>query len=258
MEHKQGNTTLNIILSVVAVVMLAAILFPVVFPPHRGRGRRSSCQHNMKECVIALHIYTTEYDGYLPSSASVSGSEEWKKEDFLLFATKRGKLPAPSGAHPRTWPQLITKYLKYNDTMFCPSDPADTQSPDAQVSYWWKLAIDKAWYGEDCSKAYRKLDDITYNADCIILYEHEGWHFGSDEGLKNGVQINCAFFDSHVKTLTITNATSGDPINCAANSDGSPMYFNFDNQRRRGSDNPPRESVPATYVDPGRYSDWLR
>ena len=262
MEPKKGITRLEIIVVVAIVVVLAVILFPV-FEKARSPIHYPSCQQQMKELAVALQIYANDYDGLLPSSALVSGSEEWNKKDFLTFATKVGDLPPGPGTVCRTWPQVLYHHLRNKDAMFCPSDPTFktnrgvTPSPGAEISYWWKLAVDKAWYGEDCSKEYRRLDDYPRNADCIILYEHMGWHFGSTEGLTNGAQINCAFLDSHVKSHMIQNATSGDPINCAANSDGSPMYFNFDNDQALGPDNPPAPSVPATYVDPGRYSDRL-
>ena len=253
---RNGDATIQILVVVAIVAVLVYLLVPI-FSRTSTRARRSSCQGNMKECAIVLQIYANDYDGYLPSSALVSGSKKWNKKDFLTFATKRGELRPPSGTPPNTWTQVLYSHMKNKDIVFCPSDPADTTNPEAQVSYWWKLAIDKAWYGEGCSKEYRKLNDYPYEADCIILYEHMGSHFGSREGLKNGVQINCAFLDTHVKTHTIVNATSGDPVKCVANADGEPMYFNFDNDRDSAADNPPDPSVPATYVDPGRYSDRL-
>ena len=255
MEHKKGGTAVNVIIVAVMVVVLSLVLFPVVFQ-ERVLSRKSVCMNNLKECAIAVQIYWNDYDAHLPSSACVSGSEAWNEKDFLTFATKRGELPAPSGTSPGTWPQLLYGHMKNKDIMFCPSDPTDHQQADADVSYWWRLAIDKAWYGVGRWE-YRKEGDYYLPADCIILYEHMGWHSGSKEGLVNGVQINCVFFDSHVKTYTIRNATSGDPINCAANDDGWPMYFNFDNDKAHGPDNPPKPGVPATYVDPGRYSDRL-
>ena len=253
---RNGITAVDLIIVVVVIVVLAFALFSVVFQESIP-SRKSSCQNNMKHCALALVRYMSDYDGCFPSSACVSGSEKWNKEDFLVFATKSGELPVPSGTHPKTWPQVLYSRMNNKDIIVCPSDPADSQWADADVSYWWKLAIDKAWYGEDCSKEYRNESDYPRPQDCIILYEHMGFHSGSKKGLVNGVRINCAFLDSHVRSYTIQNATSGDPIDCAANADGEPMYFNLDNSKEPGPDNPPEEGIPATYVDPGRYSDRL-
>ncbi|OFX14292.1 MAG: hypothetical protein A2Z18_10880 [Armatimonadetes bacterium RBG_16_58_9] len=254
----KGDATSQILAVVIVVVVLAVVLSPVAVLRHRGQARWDTCQRNMWYCAKALYIYAeNDYDDCLPSSACVTGSKKWNRKDFLTCATQIGEPPPIPGARPKTWPQILYSHMMNKDVMFCPEDPVGRNAPDAQVSYWWKVAVDKAWYGQGCSKQYRKENDYAYNADCIILYEHMGWHFGQTDGLKNGAQINCVFLDSHVKTHTIANATSGDPVNCAANADGEPMYFNFDTTRKQAPGNPPDASVPATYVDPGRYFDKL-
>ena len=95
-----------------------------------------------------------------------------------------------------------------------------------------------------------------FNADQIVFYEHKGWHFGETRGLKNNVQINCAFMDSHVKTHTLVNAPA--TYTNDYNAPGEPNYYNFDNNQAmvRGT-NPPAPGTPATYVDPTRFSDML-
>jgi len=139
--------------------------------------------------------------------------------------------------------------MRYKDSFWCPSDNSDHTLPGAQVSYWYKLANDKAWYGVDCTKPCRTESDFSYNADQICFYEHKGWHFGDTNGLKNNVQINAAFMDSHVETIVIKNATSGNPLNCAINPDGEPMYYNYDTKTNK------QTTGPARYIDSTRYSD---
>jgi hypothetical protein len=255
-QARDGGAAVQILVGVVAALVLALILFPVVFR-ERVPSRKLQCQHTMKEWAVALLCYADDYDGCLPSSACVNWSEEWERKNFLTFATKKGRLPLRAGERPKTWAQLLSPYMEYAEDVFCPSGSVDTSPDDATVSYWWKLAVDKAWYGDKCEKTYRKIADYPGPKDCIVLYEHMGWHFDQTDGLLNGVQINCAFLDSHVKVHTIVNATSGDPANCAANSDGEPMYFNFDEAKGDVPGNPPKPNVPATHIDPGRYSDRL-
>lgn len=236
-------------------LILPAILFPV-FARAREAARKSTCMSNMKECAVALQMYWTDYDATLPSSAVVSHSETWNEGDFLTFATKAGNRPPASGEQPKTWSELLYSYMKAKDIVFCPSDPDARGGPDARASYWWKCAVDKAWY--DPSIKARKEGDYAFNGEQVIFYEHMGWHSGDKDGLKNGVHINVAYMDSHIGSVTLQNATSGDPVNCAANSDGEPMYFNFDNKTEAGSDNPPPADVPAKYINPNRYSDRLQ
>lgn len=245
-----------VILVAVAFVLWAFLLFGIPPGPSREGARRATCISNLKHLAMALHLYSSDYDGHLPSSALVNGSKKWNKQDFLQFATKAGQLPPKGAAH--TWPQLIHKHAANKDAIFCPEDKGDHDTPVAQVSYWWRLAVDKAWYGEGCAKKYRKIDDYPSPSRTVILYEHQPWHDDSQpepQGLSNGVYINVAHLDGHVKRDRVRNATSGSKTNCAANSDGWPMYFNFDKIRDPGQNNPPPENAPAKYVDPGRYAD---
>ena len=99
------------------------------------------------------------------------------------------------------------------------------------------------------------MGDYAFEADQIAFYEHLGWHWGDTGGLKNGVQINASFIDTHVETIWISNATSGDPINCAANSDGEPMYYNTGVDPKTGVAK--KQAGPATLTDPTRCCDQL-
>ena len=244
-----GVTLWEIVLIAVIVGVMAAVLLPALADSRRNSDE-SICQSNLHELGIALITYIGDYDSVFPSSKLVSHSKKWNKADFLIFATGVGKLPAAS-AQPHTYLQVIYDYLKNKDIVFCPSDPSNHAAPGAKASYWWKTAMDKAWYGEGC-KPCRKELDFGYTSDMVLLYEHEGWHSGGTGGLKNGTLINVAFMDCHVKMITLRNATSGDPKNCAANSDGEPMYYNCNFTNDTG---PASSSIPATYVDAHNCGD---
>jgi len=243
-----------VITLIVSVVASCVASFTVSDDEKR---RCSTCQSNLKEIGVALQVYWNDYDATLPSSMLVSKAQRWSKRDFAIFGSKLGKLPL-DGARAQTWPQVLYHYMRAENIMFCPSDPVDRKAANAQTSYWWKCAIDKAWYGVGCPQPCRQEQQFGYNADQIVFYEHNGWHFGQTRGLRNGTRINVAYLDTHVKTVTLINATSGDPVNCAANTNGEPMYFNFDNdQPKRSGVNPPRPGNAPRYTDPGRYSDLL-
>lgn len=248
---RRGSAWVNAIIVIVMVLVVVAVIFPVIQKGHTP-NRRYTCHSNLHELGIALTTYCGDYDGALPSSAVVSGSKRWNKADFLKFGTRVGHLPTASGAKRQTYAEVLYDYVKAKDIFFCASDPANRKDPNAPCSYYWKLAIDKAWYGEGCKKPHRLMEeDFPYSADQIVLYERQGFHTG-DTALKNGVQINVAFLDSHVKTITLKNTTSGDPTNCAANSDGEPMYFNYNCEANKGL---PDDSAPAKWTDPAVYCD---
>ncbi len=254
---------LSVIFIFFILFVVAAVLFPVCIRDG-DCSHRATCQSNLKQCAQALKMYSDDYDGQMPSSYLISRSKRWNSPDFLMFATRLGEYPPRSNRKHTIW-QVLYDNMKNNDIQWCPSDEADHADPRARTSYWYKLANDKAWYGIGCSKPRRSMQDYAYESDQIAFYEHKGWHFGDTKGLHNNVQVNASFVDTHVEVIVIKNATSGDPIDCAANTDGEPMYYNF---KTDAEPTPYRYQVkahnheflqkgPATLTDPSFCSDAL-
>jgi prepilin-type N-terminal cleavage/methylation domain-containing protein len=256
-RRKSGFTLIELLVVIAIIAILAAILFPV-FARAREAARKSNCQNNLKNCAIALQVYWGDYDATLPSSAI--GTSQGVATTTEVFATAyHDPTTTPAGAYvipPTsttkrvTWAQILYDHMKSKDIMFCPSD-----SPTNQLSYWWKTAIDLAWTpGVLANGAAQKEGDYAYNSDQIVFFEHKGWHFGDQSGLKNDVQINVAYLDSHVKTVSIVSgpATATQDPKVA----GEPMYFNFNNELTRSATNP-NKNTAATFIDPRFYSDAL-
>jgi len=250
-HYRSGSAWVNALVVLVVATVVAAVLFPMLIP-HGCPPRKSTCKTNLHELGIALATYCGDFDNKLPSSILVNHSKKWNSGDFQKFATRIGHLPLAPTAKRQTYAEVIYDYIKNKDVLFCQSDPVDQNDPNAPCSYYWKLAIDKSWYGEGCKKPHRLIEkDFPYSADTIVLYERRGFHTGED-ALKNDVQINVAFLDSHVSRVTLKNATSGDPANCAANAEGEPMYFNYNYEADKGL---PDDKTPAKWVDPAVYGD---
>jgi len=264
-RKKSGFTLIELLVVIAIIAILAAILFPV-FARAREAARKSTCQNNLKECAIALQVYWNDYDATLPSSGvtqAASGVAEgagWNDSMFATFGTAVGVLPPPANTILQTWPQMLYSHMKSKDIMFCPSDSTDhnqTAIVAGSSSFWWKFAADRAWR----ELKRRKEGDFGYNADQVILYEHEAWHFGEAGGLKAGSQINVAYLDTHVKTVTLGKGASttrlGTVAETAAKATYSPMYYNYDNELPQGSANPTPEGTATQNYDPSRYSDKL-
>ena len=254
-QTRGSSTVLNVIIILFMIFVLLVIMAPVFLRHDCGSARKMTCQMNLKECAIALQQYWNDYDGHLPSSNLVRHSKKWNRGNFETFATKQGTLPPESSKHPRTWAQVLYNHLgKNKDIMFCPSDDCEHGDPNSTVSYWWKLAVDKAWYGEGCGKPCRAETDFAYNADQIILYEKAGFHDGCPDKIGNDIQINVVYLDSHVKNVTIKQGSSK-PIAPSAVTVGEPMYWNYDNEPKNGVPTVIKPSTAA--IDPRRYSDKL-
>ncbi len=106
----------------------------------------------------------------------------------------------------------------------------------------------------------RKESDYVYNSDYVIFYEHSGWHFGDSTGIKGGTQINVAFLDTHVKTVTITFAPGTDVIDGeAVNSPAWPDYDEDGTTGLTASAGSPGKFTPngskTAYYDPQHVAD---
>ncbi|MEN6372258.1 MAG: hypothetical protein ABFD64_09630 [Armatimonadota bacterium] len=233
---KERDVLVPILWSIGIIVAIVLVFGPLMFPlfaKNRDGFRKATCQSNLKELGVAVQLYQGDYNDMMPSSFLYGGRKTWDKSDFTHFAKERGTLPPPPGAKSSTWPMLLYQYIKNKpeDTLWCPSDPNRSNNPSAAVAYYWKAAIDRAWYGDDKLKA-RKYDDFAFPADQIILYEHNGWHWvEQDRGLADGVTINCVFIDGHVAPKRIENSgytTSENPPEPLPKSGmGEPAWFNY-------------------------------
>lgn len=209
-------------------------------------SRRSSCLSNLKKCAQAIKIYTDDYEACLPSSAVAHSNPT--ESDVVTFLTAKDVWPPKHTTKPVSWAQIIYPYLQSPDSVFCPSD-----APRSRISYWWKYAVDLAW--RDNNMRRRQIGDYAYDSSQVVLYEHAGWHVGDAAGITNGVMINVAYLDTHVKTVVIRNGPTSYPAITDERSGlagvrlGEPMYFNYDTTTIT------RCSGVANYVDPARYCD---
>jgi prepilin-type N-terminal cleavage/methylation domain-containing protein len=250
-RRKGGFTLIELLVVIAIIAILAAILFPV-FARAREAARKSSCQSNMKELGIALQLYHGDYDAMLPSSILYNAATTWSGPNCAMFVRYRGQLPPDYTANQyyKSWPQILYPHMKNKDIIWCPSDPNTNQAPtgamaiNAPVSYYWKAAIDYAWFGGPTrTPLCRKEGDFDFPADQIIFYEHNGWHWGqASQGLKNGVPINCTYMDGHTATRRIkysafTDQDNGQRIASSTYpaymepvplTGGEPAWFNYD------------------------------
>ncbi|MCE5324409.1 DUF1559 domain-containing protein [bacterium] len=254
LQTRRGITIWEALLIVFIVLVLAAILYPAFFARTSDSARKESCQNNLKSLAVALLLYCQDYDGQLPSSALVNHSKKWNRSDFLKFTKTTGTLPPTS--RPRTYVQVIYDHIRYKDRdiWHCPSDSVYPTDKNAPCSYWWKLAVDKAWYGEGCKKPCRNEADFVYISSQILLYERTGWHFGDTNGLKDSLCISVAYLDSHIETIRLRNSGSK-YITTPAPSAGEPAYFNCKLSPDGQTPLPLAEDKQARYIDPGQCWD---
>lgn len=259
----------KMIILVVALSVIAAFGVYVFNYSRSMPYSRPSCQRNMKELGTALALYMGDYDGMLPSSG-LNGSKVWNPADFTRFATKRGILPPPANSQNTTWPMLLHTHMKNTDIIWCnhgrqqkvlfweryiADKPPASPAPNTTVSYWYKAAVDAAWFGGPDGKGskYRKESDFKYPADQIIFYENAGWHWGEEnKGLVDGVTVNVTYLDGHVSAERIVD--SGQlPERPDPTAPGEPAWNNFDLKKFK----PAKNAARSRYWDPSIYGDAM-
>jgi prepilin-type N-terminal cleavage/methylation domain-containing protein/prepilin-type processing-associated H-X9-DG protein len=91
----RGFTLIELLVVIAIIAILAAILFPV-FATARAAARKAACTSNMKQLALALHAYSTDYDGTFPPS----------------------QLP-PTDPNV-SWPTMLFPYIKNEGVFVCP------------------------------------------------------------------------------------------------------------------------------------------
>jgi prepilin-type N-terminal cleavage/methylation domain-containing protein/prepilin-type processing-associated H-X9-DG protein len=66
MRHRRAFTLLELLVVVAVLAALAAILFPV-FAQVRESARRATCLSNLRQLILAQHMYAQDHDETLPA-----------------------------------------------------------------------------------------------------------------------------------------------------------------------------------------------
>jgi len=77
---RKGFTLIELLVVVAIIAILAAILLPALNKA-REKARQSVCMNNLKQIGLAIHMYSTDYDGYIlklyPRIDPVSNNNRW-------------------------------------------------------------------------------------------------------------------------------------------------------------------------------------
>jgi prepilin-type N-terminal cleavage/methylation domain-containing protein/prepilin-type processing-associated H-X9-DG protein len=104
-NYRRAFTLIELLVVIAIIALLAAILFPV-FARARENARRSSCQSNLKQIVLAEMQYTQDYD------ESFSGAVIKNTSNYVCGIATNNYSP---------WGYVLQPYLKSTQVLFCPS-----------------------------------------------------------------------------------------------------------------------------------------
>lgn len=140
-----GFTLIELLVVIAIIALLAAILFPV-FARARENARRASCQSNLKQIALGMHMYIQDYDEHYP-----------------------GAYMDPIGI----WPGLVFPYVKSNQIFTCPSRSnikvVSYTSGDSGYSY--NLMFTRKAGGANYLPFYATLSDVEKSAQTIIFQD---------------------------------------------------------------------------------------
>lgn len=169
MRPKTGFTLIELLVVIAIIAILAAILFPV-FARAREQARRTSCLSNLKQIGVAMAMYCSDYDGFLPTLAGKPSAQPTKA----------------------VITDVLYPYTRNQQIFRCPDDRSYYQTEFS--SYSWidlfdGLPID--------NPVYHLIVDIDLTDAPYLMDALDEWHGGPDADFAR----NCVWLDGHAKFL---------------------------------------------------------
>ncbi|NSW55596.1 MAG: DUF1559 domain-containing protein [Armatimonadetes bacterium] len=193
------------------IAILAAILFPV-FARAREKARQASCLSNVKQLMLAVNMYQSDYDGFFPYSTNYAPWGTWYTYFLAPYIKNDQMIRCPSNP---TWPTGYAYNIQFGyfpgrqispprtGAMYDGVHEAKVSSPaerivicDGTLGYYWMRNVLAYTDSQAVGLCWRFFPQTT-RATMESMYN---W---PDAGLHNG-GINCGFADGHAKWMGLS------------------------------------------------------
>ena len=100
--RRRGFTLIELLVVIAIIAILAAILFPV-FARAREKARQTSCLSNAKQIMLAVLMYTSDYDEKLPGAWAQNASSNLWSAAIEPYVKNAQLFSCPSGQYASGW-----------------------------------------------------------------------------------------------------------------------------------------------------------
>ena len=212
---KTGFTLIELLVVIAIIAILAAILFPV-FARAREKARQSQCMSNLKNCAMAVRMYSSDYDerlpGGIPQGFGAAPPGGWPNSALVSGATDFCSWDFACG-----WAFESVAYIKNSQVLYCPNrSRIKLQDPT-----WYTAAFDvnfraTSYLLSECLVGASEAQ-IAHAANKVMLYEVVPYHHdqivtvgmfvgGPSQLNKGGAPVMVAFADGHTKLVHLNQA----------------------------------------------------
>jgi prepilin-type N-terminal cleavage/methylation domain-containing protein/prepilin-type processing-associated H-X9-DG protein len=167
---RKGFTLIELLVVIAIIAILASILFPV-FSRAREKARESACLSNLKQIGVAVMMYASDYDDFLPLANE--------------YPAKTSTNPSHMEGPPSLM-DIIYPYVKNTQVFRCPSDKDDMYKEQG-TSYDYANGLQEPGMKPETLDYPWRTDPC--NQPLIFDYSND-WH------TKGPVLLYC---DGHVK-----------------------------------------------------------
>ena len=197
MNRRKGFTLIELLVVIAILAILAAILFPV-FARAREKARQSNCLSNVKQLMLAVQQYVTDYDQAYPL-ATIYARTPWTTPDGTQSTDR---MP---------WFVATQPYIQNIQILNCPS---------VSAGYDGGTNRDRVGYGLNgyIGRGPIQQSGVNFPAECMCIAERAGAFYSHDADLpahryeavsgrtrlagdRHNEGLNIGFCDGHAKWL---------------------------------------------------------